>query len=112
MSTRSKTPQRGRPPGALSFDASVAAAFGDVVKQQRLAAGISQEALAYSAQVERSYFGRIERGQSQPTLFVLLKVAAALGVEGSALVEEVERALTSPRRDAARGKGQRPSPRE
>lgn len=33
------------------------------------------------ALMERSYFGRIERGQSQPTLFVILKIANALGVD-------------------------------
>jgi transcriptional regulator with XRE-family HTH domain len=72
----------------------VAAAFGAVVREARLAAGISQEALAHTAQVERSYFGRIERGQSQPTLYVVLKVAAALGYESGALVSLVERTLT------------------
>jgi transcriptional regulator with XRE-family HTH domain len=93
MSTRPKKPQRGRPRGARSFDAGVAAAFGAVVKATRLEAGISQEAMAYMASVERSYFGRIERGQSQPTLHVVLKVAAALGFEGGALVSLVEHHL-------------------
>ena len=96
MSTRSRKPQRGRPRGARSFDAHVAAAFGGVVKDARLAAGISQEALAYMADVERSYFGRIERGQSQPTLHVILKVASALGFEGGALVSLVQARLERP----------------
>lgn len=84
------TTRRGRPRGATSFDADVAAAFGRVVREARLASGVSQETLAYTAQVERSYFGRMERGQSQPTLFVLLKVAAALGYTGAELVAAVE----------------------
>lgn len=45
------------------------------------------------AGVERSYFGRVERGQNQPTLYVILKVAAALGYEAGALVTLVERAM-------------------
>ena len=105
MSTRPRKPQRGRPRGARSFDPDVAAAFGNVVKEARLAAGISQEALAYMTSVERSYFGRIERGESQPTLFVVLKVAAALGVEGGALVSLVETDLArrlTPKRHARR----------
>ncbi len=90
MSTRPQTPKPGRPLGSRSFDADVATAFGSVVRRSRLAAGVSQEALAHTADVERSYLGRIERGQSQPTLYVVLKVAAALGVQGGVLVSLVE----------------------
>lgn len=93
MSTRVRKPQRGRPPGALSFDAEVAAVVGAVIRGLRLDAGVSQEALAHMANVERSYCGRIERGESQPTLYVILKIAAALGMEGHALVFQVEKAL-------------------
>lgn len=94
MTTRPQTPlKRGRPPGSTSFDPATAAAFGRVVRQARLEAGISQESLAYMAGVERSYFGRIERGQNQPTLHVILKVAAALGYEAGALVTLVEKAM-------------------
>jgi len=95
MSTRPKTPQRGRPPGSRSFDSEVASVVGGVIKELRLAAGVSQEGLAYMANVERSYCGRIERGESQPTLFVVLKIASALGMEGFALVEQVERRLSA-----------------
>jgi transcriptional regulator with XRE-family HTH domain len=103
MPTRSRTaPRRGRPPGARSFDAGVAAAFGSVVREARLAAGISQEALAQMACVERSYFGRIERGQSQPTLYVVLKLAAALGQEAATLVAHLEGVLRAEARPRAR----------
>jgi len=105
MSTRPRKPQRGRPRGARSFDPDVAAAFGIAVKEARLAAGISQEALAYMANVERSFFGRIERGESQPTLFVVLKVAYALGFDGGALVSLVESELA--RRAASKGSARR-----
>jgi XRE family transcriptional regulator, regulator of sulfur utilization len=106
MPTRSRSaPRRGRPPGARSFDAGVAAAFGSVVREARLAAGVSQEALAQLAHVERSYFGRIERGQSQPTLYVVLKLAAALDLEAAALVALVEGALRSETRTRTRRRG-------
>jgi XRE family transcriptional regulator, regulator of sulfur utilization len=49
--------------------------------------------LAHSADVERSYYGRIERGESQPTLFVILKIANALGVPAGGLVASTEMAL-------------------
>lgn len=45
------------------------------------------------ANVERSYFGRVERGQSQPTLYVILKVSSALGFDAGTLVGMVEKAL-------------------
>jgi transcriptional regulator with XRE-family HTH domain len=98
MSTRLKKPQRGRPPGARSFDAESAQAFGNVVREMRIAIGQSQEALAYEANVERSYFGRIERGESQPTLYVIFKVAEALGVDSGALVSATEHAVRRHRR--------------
>lgn len=102
MSTRLKKPQRGRPPGSRSFDAESAQAFGDVVRQMRLAVGQSQEGLAYEANVERSYYGRIERGESQPTLYVVFKVAQALGIDSGALVSAVEHAVRRKRRSSPR----------
>lgn len=75
------------------------------MKAARIEAGISQEALAYMANVERSYFGRVERGQSQPTLHVVLKVSAALGFEGGELVSMVERDLA--RRAKAKARTER-----
>lgn len=96
MPVRQKVvPRRGRPRGSRTFDANVATAFGAIVRQTRVDAGVSQEALADIAQVERSYLGRLERGESQPTLYVLLKVAAALGCEGKSLVGLVEDALAA-----------------
>lgn len=88
-----KPPARGRPRGATSFDAEAAAAFGAIVREVRLAGGISQEALANMANVERSYYGRIERGESQPTLFVILKICAALGCDSANIVGRVEESL-------------------
>jgi transcriptional regulator with XRE-family HTH domain len=49
--------------------------------------------------VDRSYFGRLERGQRQPTVGLLLRIAAALGVTGSELLAEAEATL-------AKGRGQ------
>lgn len=94
MVTRKRLPPaQGRPKGAKSFDPVSAAIFGEEVRRARIDAGISQEGLALAANVERSYLGRVERGQSQPTLFVILKVAVALGVSASALVLQVEKRL-------------------
>lgn len=39
--------------------------------------------------LERAYMGRLERGLNQPTLYVVLKIADALGYEPSELVARV-----------------------
>lgn len=93
-----RQPKPGRPAGSRSFDPDSAAVFGDVVRAARAEAGLSQEALAAAAEIERSHFSRIERGLSQPTLFAVLKIAAALGVRAAQLVEKTERQLAKARR--------------
>jgi transcriptional regulator with XRE-family HTH domain len=93
-----KRPRPGRPKGATSLDPELARLFGDLVRELRAAAGASQEQTAFTAEMERSYFGRIERGESQPTLLALLKIAWALGIEANQLVLLLEQRLgESPR---------------
>ena len=40
--------------------------------------------------VDRSYLGRLERGQNVPNLVGVVKIAAALGCSASALVTQFE----------------------
>ena len=90
----SNRPRPGRPAGSQSFDAVSAQAFGEVVREARLQAGISQEALASDASFARSHFSRIERGLSQPTLYAMLKIAKALEVTATDLMARTEKQLT------------------
>lgn len=78
---------------ANSFDPDVAVAFGRVVRRERLNQRIAQDALALSAAIDRSYFGKLERGERQPSLSVLLKIAKALGISGSTMLQAVETEL-------------------
>lgn len=55
-------------------------AFGNQVRQIRKEQGLSQEALAAKAKLDRSYMGRIERGEMNVTLTKIYQVADALGV--------------------------------
>lgn len=71
----------------------VSKAFGRVLREQRLAADISQEALALSADVDRTFVSQMERGIRQPTLTTLFKLAGALDVSASALVTRTEKLL-------------------
>jgi transcriptional regulator with XRE-family HTH domain len=66
--------------------ASIAAAFGEVLRDCRVKAGLSQEALAGMAEVDRTYVSLLERGLRQPTLQTLFRLAAALSISPSTMV--------------------------
>lgn len=54
--------------------------FGNAVRNARTAAGLTQEDLAYRSGLDRSYIGGVERGERNPTLSVIEKIADGLGV--------------------------------
>jgi len=76
----------------------LAQAFGQVLRERRLAAGLSQEKLALEAGVDRTFVSLLERGGRQPTLSTLWRLAGALGIAPSELVHNVEKARTASRR--------------
>ena len=49
------------------------------IKAARRAAGMSQEALALQADVDRTYVSQLERGIANPSLLVLYRLASVLG---------------------------------
>lgn len=51
------------------------------VRRVRVARGMSSEALAAEAGVDRVYLGRIERGIANPTVDVLERLASTLEIE-------------------------------
>lgn len=65
-------------------------AFGDVVKQQRLLQGLSQEAFARKCGIHRTYMTHIERGMKMPSIDVAQRLAWGLGIEISELFSQVE----------------------
>ncbi len=67
-------------------DAKVAAEFGKRLRRLRLDAGWSQEQMAQAAGVHRTYVGHIERGETSPTLYSIVRFAQALGLEPGDLV--------------------------
>lgn len=67
-----------RPRGRVSFNEESAKAFGVVVRGFRKQVGLSQEALAHMADIERTHFSSIEREANQPSLWLILKIARAL----------------------------------
>lgn len=56
------------------------ATFGEAVRGARVSAGLTQEELADKAGIDRSYIGGVERGERNPTLVVLKKIARGLNL--------------------------------
>ena len=54
--------------------------LGRAIRRTRKGQGISQEQLALSADLDRSYVGGVERGEHNLTVMTLVKLADALGV--------------------------------
>lgn len=55
--------------------------LGKRIRELRKARGLSQEMLANEAGVDRSYMGNIERGENNPTVTSIVKIAKGLKVE-------------------------------
>ena len=49
------------------------------LRRLRVAKGLSQEALAADAEVDRTYVGRLERSLENPTIGLLDRLSSALG---------------------------------
>jgi XRE family transcriptional regulator, regulator of sulfur utilization len=79
---------KGRPVGSQSFEPKSAIAFGKVLRLRRTSQGYSQEALAHMADMERAHVGRIERGENQPSLWIILKLAKSLHCDAGELLQQ------------------------
>ncbi len=58
------------------------------VREARKAMGLSQEALAHTAGVDRTYVSQVERRQRNVTITVLARLASALGTTPDRLLIE------------------------
>jgi transcriptional regulator with XRE-family HTH domain len=65
-------------------------AFGVVLRELRTQRGFTQESFALECDVDRTFVGLMERGERQPTLTTLYRLAGPLGVRPSALLRRVE----------------------
>ena len=64
--------------------------FGDRVQSLRNQAGISQEKLAEMAEMHRTYISGIERGERNVSLINIMRLASALNVSVSKLMEGID----------------------
>lgn len=68
-----------------NLDVAALAKFGDAIRILRRELQISQESLAYMAEIDRSHMGKIERGERNVTFLNIAKIARALGCKPSEL---------------------------
>jgi transcriptional regulator with XRE-family HTH domain len=61
--------------------------FGRTVRRLRHELGLSQEGLADRAKIHRTYIGGIERGERNPTLTMIVRLAEVLEVSPARLLE-------------------------
>lgn len=64
----------------------LASALGKNIREQRKAKGISQDGLALACKIDRSYMGRIERGEVNLTVEKLYSIAEVLQCDPGALL--------------------------
>ena len=60
------------------------------VKRLRLAKGITQEELAFLAEIDRTYASQIERAIANPSLGIICALADALGTTYEKLLADVQ----------------------
>ncbi|WP_417521917.1 helix-turn-helix domain-containing protein [Marinobacter sp.] len=63
--------------------------FGENLRTIRKARGFSQEQLAYASGIDRSYVGKMERGQVNVTIEKVYVLAETLGCSPKELMPEV-----------------------
>jgi len=74
------------------------AAFGNAVREIRTQRAMSQEALADRCGLDRTYISGIERGERNPSLTNILKIADALGVRAAEINDRADAILAATKR--------------
>lgn len=69
---------------------NIAKRLGARIQKLRLEKGLSQEELAFEADLHRTYISHIERGSRNITVAGLCKVAKGLKISPSAILEGIK----------------------
>jgi transcriptional regulator with XRE-family HTH domain len=76
--------------GSESVSGNLPNIFGEVLRELRRERGLSQEQLSFESGYNRTYIGLLERGLRTPSLKTIFKLASALNLRPSQLVQRVE----------------------
>lgn len=68
---------------------TLAKALGKLIRAERKACRVSQDALALACNIDRSYMGRIERGEVNITVEKLYRIAIELACDPSCLLPQI-----------------------
>jgi transcriptional regulator with XRE-family HTH domain len=63
--------------------------LGERIREMRKRKNLTQEALAYESDIDRSYIGGVERGERNLSFDKLCKIAQALGCDVAALTKNL-----------------------
>ncbi len=73
----------------MQLEKKICRRFGKRVKELRRRSRLSQEDFADQAGVDSSYLGKVERGERNPSLGVVARIAKAFGMTLAELLAEV-----------------------
>jgi len=64
--------------------------FGQILRELRTELGLSQEELGFESDYHRTYISQLERGQKNPSLKAIFRLARVLGIRPSEMVRRIE----------------------
>ncbi len=65
--------------------------FGDILRELRVKNDLTQSELADRSSLDRTFISMLERGERQPTISTLFKLASALQIAVVPIIQELER---------------------
>ena len=71
-------------------------AFGSALRELRNQRALSQEALAFEAELARNYISQLELGSKSPSLRTIFKLCKVLEISPATMIEDVERRMDAP----------------
>lgn len=69
--------------------------FGQVIREMRQRAGLTQEELGEKAGLQRNFISSLELAQKQPSLVTVFKIAKALNISADELIRHVVEKIKS-----------------
>jgi transcriptional regulator with XRE-family HTH domain len=63
--------------------------LGQAIRERREQVDLSQDELAWRAEIHRAYMGVIERGGQNITVFKLFQIARAIGIKPSDILKDI-----------------------
>ena len=71
-------------------DQSIVRLFASALKQLRLEYGLNQSKLSDISNIERRHIHRLEKGEVDPTIETIYKLADAIGIDVITIVERMD----------------------